>query len=234
MNLRSLANAQKLNENQIDLDFQKLIELKVNYERYKGNKKGDSILKIYQGQINKIKESPNIYLNYIRITLKKNKSQLLTKSIAYKYITVVESNISLRKHLIKEIDLFRVIRYSLFKRKDSILPTDFRGLPVVDEKNYNGYDKAKDGEYKIASKFLLHNLLLTQEEVKFVKNCDNQAHILSIKKYLDIEGLNEENEKFIKWAIDYLIKSPEVTLGYLNNVYDVVRYQNQSPRDRNN
>ncbi len=227
-----IVNAQIYNKIQMDLNIQKMIKLKVDFEKFRGSKKGDSIFKLYQGQINNIKDSSKVYLDFIKISLKKEKSRLLVETIAYKNLTVVESNISLRRHLIKKIDLYNIIKYYLLKKNDSILPGDFRGLPVVDEKNYNGYDKNKTGEYKIAAKFLLNKLSLTHQEIKFIKNCDNQVYVLDIKKYLDTYGLNSENITFIKWAVSYLIKYPGVSIAYLDNSYEPIRSKNYMPKDR--
>lgn len=75
--LLGLANAQELSKSQIDLDIQKLAELKVEYEKHRGNdKKGDSVFSLYKEQINKIKKSPKIYLRYINCTLRNNNAQI--------------------------------------------------------------------------------------------------------------------------------------------------------------
>ena len=227
----------------IDLDLQKLVKLKINYEKYniiatqdsgkKNIKKRDSVYDLYKSQIFCIKTNPDVYLKFIKNIIRNDRQQHNVK-LPYRFIPNSGSYINLSYYEIYKNDFYKVIKYSLFKRKDSILPTEFRGLPVVDEKKYNGYDKNKRTEFKIASKFLFSNLSLTISQIKFINNCDNQVHTLSMKRYLDTSGVSEENKEFIKWAIDYLIKSPEVTLGYLNNVYDVVRYQNTRPRDKNN
>jgi hypothetical protein len=239
----NIASAQQFNRDTVDVRLQKLIKLKINYEKYKmaaiqdSNElniiKRDSICNLYKKHVYNIKSSPNIYLKFINNIIR-NDSQQHNVKLPYRFIPNSGSYINLSYYEIYKNDFYKVIKYSLFKRKDSILPTEFRGLPVVDEKKYNGYDKNKRIEFKIASKFLFSNLSLTIRQIKFINNCDNQVHTLSMKRYLDTGGVSEENKEFIKWAIDYLIKSPEVTLGYLNNVYDVVRYQNTRPRDKNN
>ncbi|WP_147273597.1 hypothetical protein [Pedobacter chinensis] len=227
------ANAQQIDYQHIDLEFQKLIDLKWDYERYKNNiQKRDSVFALYKNQSNKIKKAPEIYLSYIKLALKKDRVMPAKETVYYKYVSGTGEYINKSWHKIKKVDLYRVVRYSLFKRDDEILPEDFRGLPVIDEKDYNGYDKTKQGDFKIAIKFLLYNLQLTPQEIKFIKNDNNQLHVLDMKKYLDKYGLSTENKEFIKWAIDYLIKYPKFSLAYLDNAYDVIRYRNLVPRDK--
>ncbi|KQB99153.1 hypothetical protein [Pedobacter sp. Hv1] len=239
----SLGKAQPSNTNQIDLDFQKLVKLKCTYERYgliasqtskiESLNMRDSIFDLYKSQAYKIKTAPNIYLKHINHVLKNDKNLSTEETLPYKYMSVTGGGyINSRWYLIKKIDLYRVIKYSLFKKKDSILPQDFRGLPVVNEKNYNGYDKTKQGDFKSAFRFLLHNLSLSTQEVKFIKNNDNQIHVLDMKKYLDKNGLSIVNKNFITWAINYFIKDPKVSLAYLDNVYEVIRNQDYLPRDQ--
>ncbi|WP_316804103.1 hypothetical protein [Pedobacter nototheniae] len=226
-------HSQEINGNSIDLEFQKLTDLKWDYERYKNNApKRDTILTLYKSQVNKIKKSPEIYLKYIRRALKNDKARQGKETVYYKYVPGTGEYINKSWHRIKKIDLYRVIRYSLFKKDDEILPEDFRGLPVIREKDYNGYDEANRGDFKLACRLLLHHLPLTPQEIRFVKNDNNQLHVLDMKKYLDKYSLSEENKDFIKWAIDYLIKYPKYSLVYLNNAYDPIRYQNYRPRDK--
>lgn len=228
------ANTQQSNEHLIYLAFQKLLDLKCNYEKHRNSdSKRDSSLILYKDQINKIKNSPDIYLKYINHALKNSNAQLIEEKLSYKCLSSTGGGyINSRWYLIKKNDLYRVIKYSLFKRKDSILPENFRGLPVINEKNYNGYDKAKQGDFKIAIKFLLFNLALDTKEIRFIRNNDNQLHVLDMKKYLDRNGLSTENKEFVKWAIDYLMRHPEVSLAYLDNVYDAIRYQDYIPKDK--
>lgn len=243
ISISGCAIAQSLNKQTIDLDFKKLLELKINYEKYniiatqsreeKNIKKRDSIYDIYKGQISRIKKQPDVYLSFINETLK-SENQQANETFPYRFIPKTGKHINLKWYEIKKKDYYRVIKYSLFKLNDSILPENFRGSPIIDEKTYNGYDKTKQKEFKLASKFIRLNISLTKEENKFIKNDNNQVHVLSIKQYLDDEGLNQDNVAFIKWAINYLLKSPDVSLGYLNNVYDAIRHQNQRPRDKNN
>lgn len=230
--LQGLAYSQVLKD-QLDTDIRELITLKITYESSRGNDiKRDAALKQYRSAVEKIKDPAKGYLKALKKAIKEDRDSLSAHSLPYKHLTVTEANISLRQHLIKKIDLYRVIRYSLFRRKDSILPENFRNLPVVDPKNYNKYDKAKKGDFKIASRFLLNNLSLTPAERKFIKNGDNQAHVLHMKKYLDNDGLTVENTGFIKWAIGYLATSPELSLAYLENVYQAVKYREYVPRDK--
>jgi hypothetical protein len=235
MILQGLAYSQTLSSDQLDADVQKLITLKIAYESSRGNDiKRDAALKQYRSAVDKIKEPGKGYLKALKKAVKKDRLSLSAESLPYKHLTVTEANISLRQHLIKKIDLYRVIRYSLFKNKDSILPENFRNLPIVDQKNYNKYDKAKVGDFKIASRFLLNNLSLTSTQSKFIRNGDNQSHVIDMKKYLDSDGLTDENKNFIKWAIDYLTTSPELSLAYLENVYQAVKYRDYVPRDKPN
>lgn len=230
------AKAQENKEHQIYLELEKLAKLKYDSEKYERNDvKRDTTLALYKTHLNKIKKSPEVYLKYINDALKSNKAQISEEKISYKYMpTTGGGYFNPRWYRIKRSDFYRVIRFSLFKRNDDVLPKDFRGLPVIDEKNYNGYDKAKRSDFKIASRYLLQNLTLAAQDVAFIKNDNNQMHVLDMKKYLDEYGLNEENKEFIKWAIDYIIESPEVSLYYLDNVYDAIRYKDYRPRDKEN
>ncbi|WP_410222269.1 hypothetical protein [Pedobacter sp.] len=236
------AVVQPFDRQTIDLDFQKLVTSKINYEKYnmiatqdpgeKNIKKRDSIYDLYKSQISHIKKNPDVYLKFINKMLR-SENQQTDETLPYRFIPKTGGYVNLKWYEVKKNDFYRIIKYSLFKMDDSVLPENFRGLAIIDEKAYNGYDETKQEEFRLASKFLRLHLSLTKEEIKFVKNCDNQVHVLSIKQYLDKEGLNRDNVAFTKWAIDYLLKSPDVSLGYLNNVYDAIRYQNQIPRDKN-
>ncbi|RDC56931.1 hypothetical protein DU508_06945 [Pedobacter chinensis] len=193
--------------------------------------KRDSVLLLYKNQSNKIKNSPEIYLNYINYALKNKKTQLSNESSPYKYISGLLSTYDKNSHFIKEIDLYRLIKYYLFKRNDELLPESFRGLPMVEEKNYIKQYTPKCGERRATIKFLKKNLSLTSAQLKFIKNRYNIKDITDMKKYLNENGLSSENKEFIEWAIDYLIKRSWVSVGWLENVYKTGR-QNNIPSDR--
>ncbi|WP_158622638.1 hypothetical protein [Pedobacter sp. KBW06] len=117
---------------------------------------------------------------------------------------------NLDSYFIKKIDFYRVIEYSLFRRNDDLLPENFHGLPVVDEKNYKNKDAAssndfKPQELKLAVKFLLKNLLLTPEERRNIRKKEHAIVVMDIKKYLDENGCSPENKEFVKWAFKYLL-----------------------------
>ncbi len=228
----TLALAQTQNDKQIIIEIQKLTRLKWDYEKFeKRPQKRDSILVLYKNQINKIKKSPEVYLKYINYALKNQKIQLSKESSPYKYISEGLSVYDTKSHFIKEIDLYRIIKYYLFKRNDELLPESFRGLPVVDEKNYIKQYTPKPGERRTAIKYLKENMKLTPLQLKFIRNRNNIKDVTDMKKYLDENGLSLENKEFITWAIDYLIKRSWVSVGWLENVYNAGR-QNNLPRDR--
>ena len=229
----TLTKAQLCNDHHIYAKFQYLLDLKWDYEKYKNNyHKRDSVIGLYKNQTMIIKSAREIYLKHINSALRKNKTTLARETVYYKYVPGTGEYFDKNWYKIKKIDLYRVIKYSLFKRNDEILPEDFRGLSVVNEKDYNGYDKNKRSDFKIATRFLMYNLPLATLEKKFIKNDYNQFYVLDMKKYLDKYGLNMENKEFIKWAIGYLIKYPQFSLAYLDNAYDSIRYRNHVPKDK--
>lgn len=224
--------AQPPDKTKILIEIQKLTQLKWDYEKYKGHtQKRDSVLILYKSQVNMIKNLPDIYLTYINYALKHNKEELTKESAPYKYVSGLLSVYDSKSHFIKVIDLYRIIKYYLFKKDEELLPESFRGLPVVDEKNYIKQYTAQPGERRATIKFLKRNLSLTSKEVKFIKNSNNIKDITDMKKYLLKNGLSLENKEFIKWAIDYLIKRSWVSLGWLENVYNAGRKE-YVPRDR--
>lgn len=233
MNLVGFVYAQKWDDHQIELDFEKVATLKVDYEKYRGNpKKGDSLLKLYKNQINKIKISPDIYLKYINSELRSNKTLLKKETLLYKSLTV-EANSSLKRFVIKKIDFYRVIKYSLFKKGDEILPLDFHGLPVVDENNYRPKYGPKPTGYKLALRFILDSVGFNSQEKKMLKKAKDPAVIMEIKEYLNEKDLNLESKEFLKWALRYLTTpGNNLSIGHLEGIYKIQRDQNYVPKDR--
>lgn len=135
------------------------------------------------GQIDKIKKSPDIYLRYIKNSLKKDKIKLTKDRLQYKYPLTDVNDLSL--YLIKCIDFYRVIRYSFFKRNDDFLPVDFHGLPVVDENNYKPKYGSKPTGYKLALRFILDSASFNSTEKKMLRKAENPDVVMQIKEYLD-------------------------------------------------
>ena len=113
-------------------NIRKLAHLKSRCEIYEGNPLtanldsissiGDSICYQYLTHIHKLKKSQKIYLAYINKALK-NKSVLLTKETnLYKKPPILTYQMDPNQYFIKTIDLYRVLKYSLFERNDKKLP----------------------------------------------------------------------------------------------------------------
>ncbi|TKC10822.1 hypothetical protein FA048_11675 [Pedobacter polaris] len=230
--LMNLAYAQKISDNQISLDFQKLANLKVDFEKYRNNTiKKDSVLILYKDHINKIKKSPEIYLYYIKNSLKTDELKLTKERLQYKYPLTDVNDLS--QYLIKWIDFFRVIKYSLFKKNDDLLPIDFRGLPVVDENNYKPKYGPKPSGHKLALRYLLDSVGFNSKEKKMLKKAENPDVVMQIKEYLDEKGLSLENKGFVKWALKQLIlPNNNINLFMLDAIYEPNRNKNYVPRDR--
>jgi len=235
------AHAQQTEEHQIYLDLYKIIALKKDYEKYKSindTKRADSLLLMYKNQIVKIKKMPEIYLNYIQVSLRQKNDSLAKDFLPYKYMSGLQSNLDFDSYFIKKIDFYRVIEYSLFKRNDDLLPENFRGLPVVDEKNYKNKDDSasydfKPHELKLAVKFLLKNLSLNCEDRRNIRKKNNANVVMDIKKYLDENGLSPENKEFVKWAFKQLITADnQISLQQLDALYEPNRNKIYTPKDR--
>jgi len=216
-----------------DKKIQKVLSSKIAYEKSTENgSKNEIVLSAYKKEIQEFKALGKAFAKFSKSISKDDNQLLLRESMQYKYFNPLLSSINLKTIFIKKVDLYKLMRYSLFKKNDTILPENFRGLPVIDERNYNKYDQRKQAEFKIASTFLLKRLKLDRQQSRFLKNDINQAHVLNIKAYLDSEGYSSENLEFIKWALDSLIKDPTVSLAYLDNVYEAIRNQGYVPKDR--
>lgn len=235
------AGAQQPKEHEIYLELYKIIALKKDYEKYKSfndTKRADSLLLMYKNQIEKVKKMPDIYLNYIKVSLSQKNDSLAKDFLPYKYMSGLQSNLDFDSYFIKKIDFYRVIEYSLFRRNDDLLPENFRGLPVVDEKNYKNKDAAssndfKPQELKLAVKFLLKNLSLTPEERRNLRKKENAIVVMDIKKYLDENGCSPENKEFVKWAFKQLITADnQISLEQLDALYEPNRNKNYTPKDR--
>lgn len=230
--LMGSANAQQFTDDQIYLDFQNLAYLKVDYEKYRNNTtKKDSIFVLYKKQIDKIKKSPDVYLRYINRSLRDDKIKLTKERLQYNYPLTDANNLNL--YIIKYIDFYRVIRYSLFKRNDDFLPVNFQGLPVVDENNYRPKYGPKSAEYKLALRYLLDSVGFDSKEKKKLKKAENPDVVIDIKKYLEENGLSSENKEFVKWALSQLVfPNNNISIGHLDAIYKLNRNKNYNPRDR--
>ena len=226
------ANAQQLSNNQIYLDFERLAYLKVDYEKYRNNTaKKDSILVLYQKQIDKIKKSPDVYLRYINRSLRNDKLELTKKRLQYNYPLTDANNLNM--YFIKYIDFYRVIRYSIFKRNDDFLPVNFQGLPVVDENNYKRKYGPKTVEYKLALRYLLDSVGFDSVEKKILKKAEDPDIVYQIKEYFDEKGFSAENKEFAKWALKQLVlPNNNMSIGLLDAVYKLSREKNYTPRDK--
>lgn len=230
-----LTYAQQLNNAQFSMEIKKLSWLKWQFEEFTAKKRwvnADSVLILYKEQISKLKENQKEYLKYMRIAIRYSKDTLKTKSIPYKYSSF--SGIYDPKfHLIKDIDLYRVVRYSLFKRNDDMLPTDFRGLPIVDENNYKPKYAPKPAGYKLALRFLLDSAGFNSNEKKMLRKVENPDVVMQIKEYLDEKGLTIENIEFVKWALEQLVSpNNNINIVVLEALYEPNRNENYVPRDR--
>ena len=235
--LTNLANGQDT----LGRDLKKLARLKAYCDIYGGGllkanlnypqSVGDSICYQYMALINKVKKSQKIYLNYINEALK-NKSVSLTKEANLYKNPGYAVQIDYDQYFIKTIDLYRVIKYSLFERNEDVLPEDFYNLKVIDLKNYHGYYEPEP-ELRSAKRFILKNFDLTQQEIAFIKNKLNVKFIMDIKNFLDTWGMNDENKKFIKSAIATFVKDRGTSLSALYSQYLLSKdVQNYVPRDR--
>jgi len=216
-----------------DQEIEKVLNSKIAYEKSSpSSPKNAAFLSIYKKEIQEFKTLRKAFLKFYRSLPKEKSEPLFKESVQYKYFNPLLSNINFKTVFIKKTDLYSLIKYSLFKKNDSILPENFRGLPIVDERNYNKYDKSRQAEFKAASNYLLKTLKLNRQQSRFIKNDINQRHVLDIKAYLDLEGYSTENQEFITWALISLIQDPTVSLSYLDNVYDAIRHQGYVPKDR--
>jgi hypothetical protein len=68
--------------------------------------------------------------------------------------------------------------------------------------------------------------------IDFLRQPANVQLLGTLKNYLIVYGSSAENKEFLKWTVGYFMNDPYISLGLLGNIYDVVRYQNTTPRDR--
>lgn len=219
-------------------DYEKYLYYSINYPSDSITLKKNSIFELYNTQTEEIKKSPDIYLKYIKSELKKKDTSNLKLTVLYKFLNLNDPLVINNRtpyHYIKRNDFLKVIKYSLFDRNDDFLPTEFRGLPVINIDDYNGYNKLRPNEFKDAVKFILNKISCSKEEVAYIKSKQNPEAIVDIKKYLDKNGLNQESEKFIKWAIKILKTDKEgrYSLGILETIYQLNQMiESYEPRDR--
>jgi len=228
-------NAQKHNDSQIYMDIWKILLLKINYEKLKKNKnidQQDSVLSLYRDNVVNLKKSPNVYLSFIENELRNNKDQLKKEFIPYKYGHNLHFTYDTGGYYIKKIDLYRVIKYSLFEKSDSLLPENFLEIPVVDKHNYVIKYKPKPGERKEALNYLKQNFSLNTKELGIIYDKNNTKSIIEMKAWLDKYGLNDDERKFIKWAINYLDERPGEYVARLNSIYELVKRKDSIPNDK--
>ncbi|WP_316848592.1 hypothetical protein [Pedobacter psychrodurus] len=228
-------NAQKHTDNQASKDIWRILLLKINYEKFEKSKKidqRDSVLSLYKDDVAKLKESPNLYLNFIENELKNKKNQLKKEFLPYKYGHNLHFTHDTGGYYIKKIDLYKVIKYSLFKKGDSLLPENFLEIPVVDKHNYVIKYKPKRGERSSALSYLRKNFSLSKAELEIINDKNNTKSIIEMKKWLDKYGSNNDEKKFIKWAINYLTERPGESVARLNSIYQLIKLQDYKSKDK--
>ena len=235
----SVVNAQDT----IARDLRNLAKLKLWSDLYVGhptinkfnndkkNSIRDSIYFEYTSLIFKVKNSPNLYLTYINKVLKENPDSLRKETVFYNNPTpTILYNYN--AYSIKVIDLYRVIKYSLFDRDDAFLPEDFHNLNVVDPKNYYGYYEPEP-KLQAAIRYIISKFSLTIEEKKFLRNKLNVGFVMDIKKFLDTSANTLENKQFIKSSIATFVKSRKTPLAGLYFYHQLSKdTKNYIPGDR--
>ncbi|SDD83246.1 hypothetical protein [Pedobacter soli] len=227
----------------IDRDLINLVKLKLWCELYgifpnrkkiesnNGSTKGDSLYYEYSSLIKKVKKSPKVYLHYINQALKQNTDSLRKQSVFYKNPTpTILYNYD--PYSIKIIDLYRIIKLSLFERNDDFLPEDFRNLSVIDQKNYYGYYEPEPNR-KAALKYIMKKFSLNSKEKKFLKNKLNVSYVMDIKKFLDTCEQSIENKEFIQKSIAAFVENKETSLAGLYFYHQLSKdTKNYIPRDK--
>lgn len=235
----SIASAQDT----ISRDLKDLAKLKLwsdlygvypNKKKFNNDEKNlirDSIYHEYALLIHKVKKSPSTYLSYIDKILRDNTDSLRKETVLYNNPTItVLYNYS--PYFIKTIDLYRVVKYSLFERNDSFLPDDFHNLGVIDQKNYYGYYEPEP-KRKAAIKYIMNKFSLNSEEKKFLKNKLNVGFVMDIKKFLDTSANTVKNKEFIKSSIATFVKNREMPLAGLYFYHQLSQdTKDYVPRDR--
>ncbi|QPH38530.1 hypothetical protein [Pedobacter endophyticus] len=240
----SLISAVALAQDTIGRDLRKLAHLKLwcelygiypnqkifsNHEKNKAIR--DSLFYQYVSLIAKVKKSPEVYLTYINRVLKENTDSLRKQTTTYNNSIVTMLN-RYNPHSIKIIDLYRVIKYSLFERDDDYLPEDFRGLGVIDPKNYHGYYEPEP-KRKAAIKYIIKRFSLNAKEKKFLRDELNVGYVMDIKTFLDTCAQTTENEMFIRKSIAGFVKDKGAPL--IGLYYDHLLFrdtENYIPRDK--
>jgi len=226
----------------IALDLRRLAKLKLWSELYgiypnrrkfisDGSVKRDSFYNEYTSLIVKLKKSPEVYLSYINKALKKNTDSLRKQSVTYRSPGITSLTVY-NTYNVKIIDLYRVVKYSLFERNDDFLPEDFYSLGVIDFKNYYGYYEPEP-KRRAAIKYIIKKFNLNSEEKKFLKNKLNVGYVMDIKNFLDTCAKTSENEEFIKKSIAAFVKNKETPLIWLYNEFQFSKItKGYIPRDK--
>jgi len=240
----SLISTVVLAQDTIGRDLRKLAHLKLWCELYgiypnqkifsnreKGKASRDSLFYQYVALIAKVKKSPEVYLTYINKVLKENTDSLRKQQMFYKnpYRTILYQY---DPYSIKIIDLYRVIKYSLFEHDDDYLPEDFRGLGVIDPKNYHGYYEPEP-KREAAIKYIIKRFSLNAKEKKFLRDELNVGYVMDIKNFLDTCAQTTENEMFIRESIAGFVKDKGAPLMGL--YYDHLLFRDTEdyiPRDK--
>ncbi|MDQ1142842.1 hypothetical protein [Pedobacter agri] len=219
---------------QMEIDLKDLLKKKIDYEKFKGNiLLRDSVLTTYRDKIDQIKNNKKTFSRYINAELKQKSRDEKQNMIEYRHLSITESNSNLRQSLINRKDFYKIVKYYLFCNNDTILPKDFRGLSIIDEKDYNGYNIKNRPLWALAVKYLSTHLTLTVNQKKFIKDEINQKHVLEMKAYIDENGNKTDTIEFIMWALEYWATQPKPSLYHLDNVYDALRFQQYSPKEKN-
>ncbi len=92
----------------------------------------DSSLNAYKQKIKAVKKQRNTYLKHIDSAIVNGNLNNKRQYIPYHYFPK-KMSIDPRYTLITQLDMYKIIRYSLFERDDSILP-DLKDVPFYDKK----------------------------------------------------------------------------------------------------
>lgn len=138
-----VVSAQSIQQNKIYLEFKRLAYLRGQYEGYSKlyetqqhntniKDKKDSLLMLYTSMIKKIKQKRQVYLNHINWAIINNKLDSNYRRIPYNYFPSIMST-DPTSNTISELDLYKIIRYSLYEKKYDMLP-DLSNIPFYDKK----------------------------------------------------------------------------------------------------
>lgn len=141
--LFQVANSQEANRNEVHQKFRRLAYLRGQYEGY--NKlyeknqqsvnlktKRDSISRLYVCLIELIKQKPKLYLKQINWAITNNRLDSNIRRFPYNHFSGIMST-DPRPNMVTELDLYKIIRYSLFEQNFDKLP-DLSTIPFYDKR----------------------------------------------------------------------------------------------------